>query len=891
VEILQQLALIYAGVLVINLTLSGLLWLRNRNPLNRRLFVVWAAAVVFFLSQGIPTPSKLWLALSCLPAFLVSYTMAKLAAGISGLTIPRRIYLGAVVLAVPASVLASALGAPFWAVAIPTSFAAALPLIATPLLVLLHRTTRPTLVGKTMLVSALALGLHDLDFAFLRDKPQFAVTGFTLALLILFAISISAPAAILEVVTEERTREQQLNSFQRRFFANVTHELRTPLTMILAPLDGILAGDFGPLGLTQRSYLDAGRRNGLRLLKLINDLLELAKLEEGFLKLQVEPADLGTLLEGLVSDARPLAARKQLELNLITKDLPAQLHIDVEKIERVLINLISNALKFTEAGTVTVRATGAKGRVEIAVEDTGMGIAPELLPHLFERFNQGDGSVTRRFGGTGIGLAYAKEIVELHGGRIAVDTTWSPGSRFVVILEEGQAQIPAQALAPEVPEAAVVDEGRDWAQQMQRQNDYRFAEAADTVTQAGDVAPGHFATSGARILLVEDNADILTLVSQEIGRRHAVHLARDGQEGLEIARRERPDLIITDFMMPRMDGLSMLKELRADPKLGDVPVIMLTSKNQLEDRLSARDAGADVYLSKPFSPRELQAAVKQQLEKHGRHVQNLMRAHVEGLEIVSAGLAHEIQNPLNFIKNAQILIAENVEKLREVMDNLPAGVDPAGAATVAKAKEKIARMVASAGRGVQRIEDVVSLMRRYAREGYPTEATDVDLDQAVRDVTGLLAPQGDIECKIELDLAGGGGTVHAVNEDMNQVIRSLVQNALEAVAPNEGRGRIVLRTRATDHRMVIEVTDNGPGIAPADFRRIFSPFYSTKGGSGRGLGLPIVQIVVTRAGGTVEVNSLPNVETTFRVSLPVGRPTLGAVPERIAGPVVASAPF
>jgi signal transduction histidine kinase len=375
-----------------------------------------------------------------------------------------------------------------------------------------------------------------------------------------------------------------------------------------------------------------------------------------------------------------------------------------------------------------------------------------------------------------------------------------------------------------------------------------------------------------------------------VGRKHAVHLARDGQEGLEIARRERPDLIITDFMMPRMDGLTMLKELRADESLSDVPVIMLTSKNQLEDRLSAREAGADVYLSKPFSPRELQAAVKQQLEKHGRHVQNLMRAHVQGLEIVSAGLAHEIQNPLNFIKNAQILIAENVEKLRQVMDRLPPEVDPAGVATVARAKEKIGRMVASAGRGVQRIEDVVSLMRRYAREGYPTDASDVDLDRAVRDVAELVAPPGDIECKIDLDLAAGGQTVHAVSEDMNQVIRSLVQNALEAVGPAEPGGRIVLRTRASDGRVIIEVTDNGPGIAAADLRRIFSPFYSTKGGSGRGLGLPIVQMVVTRAGGTVEVNSVPQVETTFRITLPLGRPAPGPVHERASAPAAVAIP-
>ena len=874
-EILQQLVLIYAGILVINLALSGLLWFRHRNPLHRGLFTFWAAAVIFFFSQGIPTHGDLWLALSGLPAFLFTFSLARLLGRIASSPIRSRLYLLVAALAPVLSTLAWAMGGPFWAMALPPSFAVALPLLDTPLRALLNRERRPSMIGKATMVSAIAMGLHDLDFAFLRDKPQYAVMGFTIAVLIVFALSISAPATVLELVTEERTRIQQHNEFQRRFFANVTHELRTPLTMILAPLEGMLAGEFGPLTPNQKSYLEAGRRNGLRLLKLINDLLDLAKIEEGFLKLRLADTNLRALLEALIVDARPLATRKQLDLQLVTTEIPENLCVDAEKIERVLINLIANALKFTESGSVVVRAGLVRGQVEIAVEDTGMGIAPEQLPHLFERFNQGDGSVTRRFGGTGIGLAYAKEIVELHGGNITVDSVPGKGSRFVVHLKEGAEHIARSVREVDPSEATRDDEPREWAQRMQRQTEYRFAEAAEALP-VPDLGRGLVTSRGARILLVEDNPDILALVSQQLQQDHALYLASDGQEGLEIARRERPDLIVTDFMMPRMDGLSMLKELRADPKLGDVPVIMLTSKNQLEDRLSSREAGADVYMSKPFSPKELQAAINQQLERRGRHVQNVMRAHVEGLEIVSAGLAHEIQNPLNFIKNAQLLIVENVKKLRLVMDAMPTGTDPSGAATVEKAQEKIGRMVASAGRGVQRIEDVVSLMRRYAREGYPTEASDVDLSQAVSDVTELVAPRGDVECKVELDLDRTGRTVHAVVEDMNQVIRSLVQNSLEAVAAKEAEGRIVLRTRVDERFMVLDVIDNGPGIAPADLSRIFSPFYSTKAGTGRGLGLPIVQIVVTRAGGTVEVTSVPNVETTFRVRLPLGAGVAGS---------------
>ena len=236
--------------------------------------------------------------------------------------------------------------------------------------------------------------------------------------------------------------------------------------------------------------------------------------------------------------------------------------------------------------------------------------------------------------------------------------------------------------------------------------------------------------------MVEDNVEILELINLQLRDEYRIYVASDGRQGLELARRERPDLIVTDFMMPEMDGLTMLKALRADPQLAEIPVIMLSAKNQLDDRLSAREAGADVYLAKPFSPRELEAAMRQLLEKQGRHVQNIMRAHAEGLEIVSAGLAHEIHNPLNFIKNANLMIAENVDKLLRGAARRSGA--RAGGAPVEKVRQRIDRMVESAGRGVVRIEKVVELMRRYAREGFPTEPIDVDFDEAVAEVTGLV---------------------------------------------------------------------------------------------------------------------------------------------------------
>jgi signal transduction histidine kinase len=713
-----------------------------------------------------------------------------------------------------------------------------------------------------------------------------------------FALAICAAIAVASngsryaaMQREIRTREelgaalgrlQQVGDMKSQFFANVTHELRTPLTMILTPLESILAGDFGPLTATQRSYLEANRRNGIRLLKLINDLLDLAKLEEGFLRLRPEKNDLRQLVQEVLDHARPLAARKELSLTLQVRGTSADLHVDLEKMERVLVNLLSNALKFTEKGGVTVTMEASDGEARIAVEDSGIGMSPEYVAHTFDRFSQEDTSITRRYGGTGIGLAYAREIVLLHGGQLEVSSQQGAGSRFVVHLPEGD-QIPEEARerrsssSGQQPQQKRQDdqEPREWALRLQQQLEYRFSEI-DQVTNRRLVTRNEDSSStGARVLVIEDNQEILELINLQLRDKFRVYVACDGKQGLEVAQRERPDLVVTDYMMPEMDGLTMLKALKADPHLAEIPVIMLSAKSELADRVSAREAGADIYLGKPFSARELEAAMRQLLGKQGRHLQGVMRAHAEGLETISAGLAHEIHNPLNFIKNANLVIAENVGKL---LAALPVDLPAEQQGVLDRARQRIDRMVESAGRGVARIEKVVEMIRQYARDGFPTEPAEVEFDSAVAEVTNLVAPSGDVEASVTLDLSAPGYMVRAIPEELNQVIHSLVQNALEASGP---RGQIKVRTRTRDQHIVLEVSDNGPGISAENVARIFSPFFTTKTGSGRGLGLAIVQVVVARIGGKVDVSSVPQVETTFRVQLPALPREPAAAPGRM----------
>jgi signal transduction histidine kinase len=868
-ETVRQLLLVYAGVTLINLALSAVFWARYRTGLHKNLFLVWASSILAGLLQSIPTASPLGMALSVLPVFLVSYSLATLIARVAGIPLYSRLYFIGLLVGATGTALLSRAQSPFWVLALPVSAAVSLPLLDAPFRALAGKGGTLTMSGKAAALSCIATALHYLDYPLLRDKPEFAALGFSISVLVLFAVSITAPAVVLERVAEERTKFAQINQFQRQFFANITHELRTPLTMIFAPLESMLRGDHGPLTPMQRSYLEASLRNAVRLLKLINDLLDLAKLEEGFLRLRVEPMDLRSLIEEIVSYSRPLAARKGLSLDLVVKNAPRELYADGEKLERVFVNLLSNALKFTDAGTVTITLDAQGGEARVAVEDTGIGIPPEQMRQLFQRFSQGDASITRRYGGTGIGLAYAKEIVELHGGRVAVDSTLGKGSRFTVVLKEGAGSIPEQVrdrrtateANPELKRSED-QEPREWTRRLQRQKEYRFSEIGD-VTERRLVERGSPPPRSIRVMLVEDNADILELINLQLRERYDVYVARNGREGLELAQRERPDVIVTDFMMPEMDGVTMLRALRDDERTRDIPAIVLTAKNQLDDRLLAREAGADIYLSKPFSPRELEAAILRLLEKQGRHVEHLIRAHVQGLEIVSAGLAHELQNPLNFIKNAHALIAENLEKVREALAGIE-GRDPERTVRIDQAKQRIDRMVESAGRGIRRIEGVVALVRRYAREGYPSEPSDVSLDAAVAEVADLVAPK-DLGCRVALDLRAGRHTVRCIAEELNQVIRGLLENAVDAAGPD---GRVTVRTRAEAHQVILEISDNGPGIARESIPKIFSPFFTTKDGAGRGLGLAVVQTIVSRAGGSIEVSSVPHVETTFRVGFP-----------------------
>ena len=876
-SLISNLVILYAGILLINVALSGLLWLRSGGELHKQLFFVWATSCAGLMAQGIVTHGSLSIVLGFSVVYFINLALAQLVVGVVSISSSNKLFTIAFVASLIAASGLALLSSPFWLIALPVSVAVSIPLIVTASRALLLHREKLTVTGKALVVSCYLFSAHNLDFPFLRMRQSFAALGFTIALFIVITLSITAPAAVLERITEDRVRIEHLDRLRTQFFSNITHELRTPLTMIMAPLEGLLEGEIGNLRPQQKEYLRPIQRNALKLLKLINDLLDLSKMDEQYLRLRVEQTDLVGLVSDIAAQAQPLAARKDIALELELRRSEGDLQVDLERMERALVNLLSNALKFTDpGGRVKVWMDANDHEVQIGVQDSGIGIPQDQLELIFERFSQADESTTRRYGGTGIGLALAKEIVELHGGHITVDSLEGKGSKFVVHLRRGSGHLKPEILERRlsIHPAAVERRGedrepREWTRLLLERKDYRFLEIAEA-TERRIATRGDSGPKPNKILVVEDNADVLRFINMQLSEDHDVYLAQDGAKGLELARRELPDVIITDYMMPEMDGLSLLRALRSDPRTKNIPAIMLTAKTQVQDRIDARQAGAEIYLSKPFSPRELRSAVGQLLERRGRQLSHTLHEQVKSLELISAGLAHEIHNPLSYIRSSLFVIEELVTQMYN------AARDPDGAHTlvslVQDSRDKIMRMHQIAKKGVGRIAQTVELVRTHAREGYVREPTALCIDSTITDMAPLLSPANDYDIHVELDLQAKAAHVSCIAVDMQRSISNLWQNALDAVGPG---GQVAIRTRTEPGYVTIEVIDNGTGIPRDQLERIFVPFYTTKEpGKGLGLGLSIAYQVINQTGGSITVESVENSGTTFRVRLPT-LPTKG----------------
>lgn len=424
---------------------------------------------------------------------------------------------------------------------------------------------------------------------------------------------------------QHRHAEQlaELDRAKTAFFSNVSHEFRTPLTLMLGPMDDALADTTAPLPPVQHERLQLMRRNALRLQKLVNSLLDFSRVQAGRMEANLSPVDLPTLTTDLCSSFRSVIETAGLNYEVEITALSQPAYVDQLMWEKIVLNLISNAFKFTFEGTIRVALSEQDGKAVLCVADTGTGISPDHLARVFERFQRVESARSRTHEGSGIGLALVHDLVELHGGQIVVESEVDKGSHFIVEIPLGRAHLrDEQVHEPPLQKHSVAEsftaEAERWLP--------AHASLAPAPLEASDIPSS---TKGARVLVADDNADMRTYLQRLLQERWKVEVVSNGREALQAAQRDRPDLILSDVMMPELDGFGLISALRSDEALTDVPVILLSARAGEEARIEGMNAGADDYMVKPFSARELVTRVDAQLVKE--QIRKIERRHAARL--------------------------------------------------------------------------------------------------------------------------------------------------------------------------------------------------------------------------------------------------------------------
>jgi signal transduction histidine kinase len=639
-------------------------------------------------------------------------------------------------------------------------------------------------------------------------------------------------------VTNRELREAnaklgELDAAKTTFFSNVSHEFRTPLTLIMGPVEDAL---MHPSKTLDEAGLRTIHRSSVRLLRLVNSLLDFARIEAGRLKLQFVRTDLAALTTDLASSFRSLIERAGLTLHVNCAPLEQPVYVDPAQWEKIVLNLVSNAFKFTLEGEISVTVAAKDDHVEMAVRDTGTGIPAAELPHIFERFRRVEGAKGRSFEGTGIGLSLVHELVRLHGGSLRASSVEGQGSTFLVSLPFGSTHLPQDAVT-DSPSVFNPTDGSPYLVEAARwlgaswESDPAAAPMPDAV---GGVAVGVAVdATRPRVLVAEDNRDMRDYLVRLLSTRWQVDAAEDGLAALEKAREQRPHLVLSDVMMPRLDGFGLLRELRNHPRTSSIPVVLLSARAGEEAIIQGLETGADDYLLKPFSAKELLARVHTNLEMARLRQEwaiELERANAE-LEAFSYSVSHDLRAPLRAIDGfSGVLQTDYAEKLDE------------------QGQHYLARVRSATRRMGELIDDLLSLSKITRA---PLKRESVDLTEMARAVLQELAvrdPDRKVESSVTNDL-----TVQADPHLLRVLLENLLGNAWKFTS-KQPLARIEVFAEQQDTETVLVVRDNGAGFDMEYSKRLFSPFqrlHSQAQFEGTGIGLATVQRIVARHRGRI----------------------------------------
>ena len=682
---------------------------------------------------------------------------------------------------------------------------------------------------------------------------------------------------------EERQRAEALAALDQAktaFFSNVSHEFRTPLTLLLGPLEDVLRAPALPAA--QRVALEVAHRNAGRLLRLVNTLLDFSRIEAGRLDATFAPVDVAALTEDLASVFRSAVERAGLSFSVRCAPPTSPVFLDRDLWEKVVLNLLSNAFKFTLHGGITVTLGERDGMVALAVADTGVGIPAAELPHVFQRFHRVAGSEGRTHEGTGIGLALVHELVKLHGGSVRVDSALGRGSTFTVEIPTGSAHLPPERIgatrvlaSTAVGAAPFVEEALRWLPESDRGTDEIALDGAELASVS---------TAGATILVADDNADMRAYLVRLLSQYWRVEAVADGAAALASIRRQRPDLVLSDVMMPRLDGAGLLQALRSDDALRSVPMILLSARAGEESRVEGLQSGADDYLVKPFSARELLARVNSTLElaRLRREALEAVRRSEEALRQADrrkdeflAMLGHELRNPLAPIRTAvQVLRLLGVQEphLNDARDIIDRQVTH-----ICRLVDDLLDVSRITSGKIELRQEQVSVFEVIEMA---VEATRQSLDAAAH----TLSVNAGQDVWVEGDRAR-----------LVQIFINLLTNAAKFTPPG---GHIGVYCDCRDGRVSISVRDTGIGILAAAHERIFDLFQQEdvsleRAAGGLGIGLTLVKRIAEMHGGSVRVFSAGRGKgAEFVVTLPLHEAappqveTAAATPGRVAGPLL-----